>query len=250
MRKKNSYSRIIQSLEKWEDTSKGVKIQYYHHCVENNITSFFVHSDFFDLPPKHELGTALSESGLSRDKIQLIGAVRKQNLLSDQIVEAAENILLNLKTDYLDLLLVDPDIPAEDLLPAVEQLQSQGKLIEAGLFEKPGISERKHLPKMAFFREITFSPSAFTSLTLERSAADKVPKMLFLRHDDFRRDERLEEFSQKYNLKPKEFLQAWLLNHPAHYHLMIEGQMEEVDSAVKALDSTLIKEDWEKFPKQ
>ena len=81
MRNKQTYSRFIQNVLPWSDFHKGRMIQFLHHCVEHDITAFD-NSDFRGQNYMGKLfGVALSESGLSRDEIQLIskyGAPERQ----------------------------------------------------------------------------------------------------------------------------------------------------------------------------
>ncbi|MGB7785839.1 MAG: aldo/keto reductase [Salinimicrobium sp.] len=251
MRQKNSYSRLIWDLELWEHKPKGGKIHLFHHCVEKDITSFFIDTSEFVVTPKDSLGTALSESGLSRDEIQLIGGIRETGLDSDAIISKVEELLLNLKTDYLDLLLIDISSSYETVLPAVERLRSQGKIMETGIFEKK--LEEKDLPENievnATFSPWKYSPAAVKLLNLDRPSKEDITEMLFL--DTMEAGDELREMAEKYSLTPQQFLLAWLLQHPSHFHPVLKGnELQAIDAAVKAFHTTLIREDREKFPKQ
>lgn len=251
MRQKNSYSRIIWDLEQWEHKPKGSKIQLFHHCVEKDITSFFIDTSEFVVTPKDSLGTALSESGLSRDEIQLIGGIREIGLDSEAIIAKTEELLLNLKTDYLDLLLVDISSSSEVVMPAVERLRSQGKVMETGIFEKN--PNQDNLPEKiqvnATLSPWKYTPAAIKLLSLDRPAKENITEMLFLDTRDSGGE--LQEIADKYRLSPQQFVLAWLLQHPSHFHPVLTGnEIETIDSAVKAFHTTLIREDREKLPKQ
>ncbi len=112
MRQRNSYSRIVQDPVEWKAISKGAKIQLFQHCIEKDITSFMINtaSGSYD----KSLGTAFSESGLSRDEIQFVAALGDSNE-EERIVEKVENIIDLLDIDYLDLLLLDFKLPPEML---------------------------------------------------------------------------------------------------------------------------------------
>src|SRR5690606_35901114 len=85
------------------------------------------------------LGTAFSESGLSRDEIQIIAAPKKEITKAEELINEVEKILILMDTDYLDLLLLDFTTPYEDIIAAVEQLRAQEKVVEIGVLEeKPG----------------------------------------------------------------------------------------------------------------
>ena len=253
MRQKNSYSRLILDLESWEEKSKGAKIQLFHRCVEKDITSFFIEVSKFNSSPRDALGTALSESGLSRDEIQLIGGIRDKEVNFEEVISKTEELLLNLKTDYLDLLLVDLSSSSEVIIDAIRKLKSQGKVMETGVFKK---DQNEDLPEniqiSASLSFWTYTPAAIKMLTLERPSSEDVTEMLFLNTDAAEApNDELQKMADKYQLSQQQFLLAWLLQHPAHFHPVLkENRQEQIDLAVKAFHTKLIKEDREKFPKQ
>lgn len=251
MRQKNSYSRIIWDLKGWEHRAKGPKIQLFHHCVEKGITSFYIESSDFEVAPKDALGTALSESGLSRDEIQLIGGIKQNDLNFEEIVQKTEELLLNLKTDYLDLLIVDLSANIEVIVPALERLRSQGKIIEVGTFQKDPDQNTtsEEIELRASFLEWKYTPAAVKLLSRDRTPSEDVTEMLFLDVTDAGPE--IEPMAEKYQLSKKQFLLAWLLQHPAHYHPVLKGNLiEAIDAAAKAFHTTIIEEDRKKFPEQ
>ena len=251
MRQRNSYSRIIWDLELWEQKPKGAKIQLFHHCVEKDITSFYIDTSEFTISPKDALGTALSESGLSRDEIQLIGGIREENPNAEKIISKVEELLNNLKTDYLDLLLIDFSSSPKEIKSALEQLKSQGKITETGLLKKDFRKQEEvdDISIQATLAPWKYSPASVKMLSLERAPAENITEMLFLELEA--PGEKTVEAAKKYQLSGKEFVLAWLLQHPAHFHPILKGgEQEEIDAAVKAFHTTLIREDREKFPKQ
>lgn len=252
MRQKNSYSRLIWDLQQWEDKTKGTKIQLFHHCVEKDITSFYIDTSEFTVSPKNVLGTALSESGLSRDEIQLIGGIKEKDLDPKEVISRTEDLLLNLKSDYLDILLVHSS-SLEAMLPALERLKAQGKIMETGVFKN---DIRDELPENielhASLSSWKYSPAATKTLTLEKASSKDITEMLFLdiAAADVPNDE-FQKMAEKYQLSQQQFLLAWLLQHPMHYHPVLRGdRQEDIDAAVKAFHTKLIREDREKFPKQ
>ena len=254
MKQKNSYSRIIQDLEEWDNLSKGAKISLFHHCVEKDITSFLINFSGSS-GYSHDLGTAFSESGLSRDEIQIIAAPKKDITKADDLVAEAEKILNLMDTDYLDLLLLDLAMPYEEIIKAVEQLRAQEKLVEIGILEdKPGEKADflKDFRASAVLSSFRFTPAAVKSFTLAEAAAREITHMILPVSGDWENEhEELKNMAQKYQLRPKELLFAWLLHHKAHFHPVLKGNSEAViDSAVKAFKIHLIEEDFDKLPKR
>lgn len=252
MRQRNSYSRIIQDLAEWDSASKGHKIQLIHHCVEKDITSFLVNtgSAAYD----HSLGTAFSESGLSRDEIQFVATI--ENLKDEEkIIEEASKILELLDTDYLDLLLLDFNLPSQMLFSIIKRLRVQGKIVEIGVLEeRPGSESQllKEFPASATLSTFTFSPAAIKTLTLAKEGPAETSQMLLLKSGDWENEnQELREMADKYDLRPKELLFAWLVHHEGHFHPVIQGNSEAViDSAVKAFHTKLIEEDFKKLPEK
>ena len=254
MKQRNSYSRIIQDLEEWEHLSKGSKIRLFQHCIEKDISSFvinFSNSGNYD----HSLGTAFSESGLSRDEVQLIGIPEKGYTKADELVERVEKILELMDTDYLDLLILDLEGPHEEIIAAIEQLRAQEKVVEIGVLEgRPGEKREflKDFPASATLSTLKFTPAAVKSLTLAEAASEETTQMIIPISGDWENEnESLKRTAEKYNLRPKELLFSWLLHHRAHYHPVIKGDSEAViDSAYKAFHTTVIDEDLEKLPER
>ena len=246
MRKKNEYSRIILDLENWNKHTKGAQIQLFHHAVENNIHSFYCSSGL----STQSLGNAFSESGLSRDEVQIIGSIEDENLSGEKFVQKVEKLLLDMRVDYLDLLVHSPG--SDHLLSALKQCRTQGKIFETADFldyDNQNINKPKD-PENVIFKRFKLTPANLKTLTFRDTASEEVPKMLFLKGNISEDHEAVKKMATKYHLEPNQFLQAWLLNHPANFHLVIDGGKEEMEASEKALHTKIIEEDWNKFPKE
>jgi len=129
---KNNYSRIIAGTMTWgiwgNKLSKTEMITRINHCLENGITTFD-HADIYgDYTTESDFGNAFAESNVDRSKLQLISKcgiqyigetrhynkVKHYNYTKDYIISSAENSLKNLKTEYLDLLLLHRPSPLMD----------------------------------------------------------------------------------------------------------------------------------------
>ncbi|NJW52843.1 aldo/keto reductase [Salinimicrobium oceani] len=254
MRQRNSYSRIVQDPVQWEEVSKGKKIQLFHHCIEKGISTFLV-----DLSSSasysHDLGTAFSESGLSRDQVQLIACPGRELREEEEILTRVEKILDLLDTDYLDLLLLDFEAPADVLLNSTEKLRARGKIVELGILKKNFGELRdtsEKFPASATISTFSFTPAAFKSLTLAEPASSETTQMIIPESSTWENEHKeLKLLAQKYELRPKELLFSWLLQHRAQYHTVIKGNTETgIDSAYKAFHTSLIEEDFENLPKK
>lgn len=254
MRQRNSYSRIIQDPIAWEGLSKGREIQLFQHCVEKGITTFLID---LSQPESYSsnLGTAFSESGLSRDQIQLIACPGRNLTDEETILDRVEKILNLLDTDYLDLLILDFDVPSEVLLSSIEKLRARGKIVEIGVLEKKLGDKKEFLedfPASATLSTFSVTPAAVKSLILAEAASEATTQMIIPESGDWENEhEELKKAANKYDLRPKEMLFAWLLQHKAQFHMIIKGNSEAViDSAHKAFHASIIEEDLKKLPER
>ncbi|WP_029033061.1 aldo/keto reductase [Salinimicrobium terrae] len=254
MRQRNSYSRIIQDPEAWDEISKGKKIRLFQHCVEKGITTFLINLSK-DKNYNHSLGTAFSESGLSRDQVQMVAFPGRDLTNKETIISRVKKILKLLDTDYLDLLILDFNAPLEVLFSTIKELRAGGKIVEVGMLEiRPGEKKEflKDFPASATLSTFSFTPGAVKTLTLAEAATEDTTQMIIPENGDWENEhEELKKVANKYNLHPKEMLFAWLLHHKAQFHAVIKGNSETIiDSAHKAFHTSIIEEDLKKLPER
>lgn len=121
-----------------------------HECLALGITTFD-HADIYGhYTTEAAFGEALQHSGIRRDAVQLVTKCgirlvcpqRPENTLKSYdvsrayIIASAERSLKNLRTDYLDLLLIhrpSPLMDADEIAEAFRQLQDQGKVLHVGV---------------------------------------------------------------------------------------------------------------------
>lgn len=255
MRQKNSYSRIIQGLSYWKNESFADKIRLFQHSVESDMTSFIAVGPDKETLTENSLGTALIESGLNRDEIQLLSGMRQVPASSDDLVREVDDILEHLKTDYLDLYFLDPNTSENLTESALEQLLSQGKIHEIGFYNPDHLSQpRKNGMDgiRASLSNWNITPGSMKSLTLRSSTIENLTEMVWLHLMEIDLySKNLEQTSKKYDLSARELALAWLLQHPGHFHPIIKGNTRAlIDSAVKAQHKKIIEEDWKKFPEK
>lgn len=251
MRKKNSYSRVIQDLENWEKLSKGNIIRLFHHCIENGITSFLLsYSSKTMLTPK--IGAAFSESGLSRDEVQLIARLQPEAKSGEGVTSASEEILKILKTDYLDLLIIPAENDPAEMQPALELLKSRGVIFETGLASSRKDEEQLLAKDPAFraiFRKQNISPAGLKMLNIKESSSTELVEILFLEKEgvgDY--SDGVQRMAEKYNLSPGQMILTWIFQHPQMFHAVVQGSTtENIDLAHQALGTRMIDEDWKKF---
>ena len=88
----------------------------------------------------------LAESGVPRGEVWLTTKVWMDDLTRDRLHASVENSLLDLRTDYLDLLLIHwpaPDVPLEETVGEMVRLRDAGRIRHLGVSNFPaGMLER------------------------------------------------------------------------------------------------------------
>ena len=141
------YSRMIAGCMSWGHWGKkfsiGEMVSQIHNTLDAGITTFD-HADIYgDYTTEARFGKALSQSGVKRESIQIISKcgiqfvgntrdnrIKHYNYSKDYILWSVEKSLLNLQTDYLDLLLLhrpSPLMQKDEIEEAISQLKKRGK---------------------------------------------------------------------------------------------------------------------------
>lgn len=148
------FSSIVYGAWRINDVKGGNEpkkvLELIRTCLEHGITTFD-HADIYGEYTCEKLfGDALDGSGISRDSIQLISkcgiklvcdarpqhTVKSYDTSAKHITWSVENSLKQLKTDYLDLLLVhrpNPMMSLEDTARGLESIVKDGKVKAVGV---------------------------------------------------------------------------------------------------------------------
>ena len=276
---KNKYSKVIAGTMTWgqwgKQLDKKAFIKLMHHCIENQITTFD-HADIYgDYTTESEFGNAFAESNIDRHNIQLISKcgiqligqtrpenkVKHYNYSKDYIIWSTEQSLKNLKTDYLDLLLLhrpSPLMQPEEIAEAVSVLKQQGKIKDFGVSNFT-VSQTDLLSKYTAVsvNQIEFSLTEHTAMhdgVLDHMQLNNTQPMcwsplgsVFREDNDKTRriHKQLGALLQKYNATEDQLLLAWILKHPANI-LPVVGttNTKRLTDAIAATQITLELEDW------
>lgn len=253
---------------------KESMIDLMHHCIANQITTFD-HADIYGAyTTEADFGTAFAESGIQREDIQLISKcgiqymcdkrpnkVKHYNYSKDYIIWSAENSLLNLKTDYLDVLLLhrpSPLMQPDEIAEAISILKQQGKIKDFGVSNFTAsqvalISNRLEVS----VNQIEFSLTQHQAMhdgTLDDMMRNNILPMAWSPlGSTFKKDtdqtqrikKQLSELKETYNATEDQLLLAWILKHPSKTHPVIgTTSKERISNAAKALTIDLDLEDW------
>ncbi|NNK76906.1 MAG: aldo/keto reductase, partial [Maribacter sp.] len=249
-------------------------VNLMQHCLELGITTFD-HADIYGgYTTEEDFGNAFTDSKIKREEVQLISKcsiqmmsdnrksiVNHYNYTKEHIIWSTENSLKNLKTDYLDLLLLhrpsplmDPDVVKE----AVESLLKAGKIRDIGVSNytpsQLAMLETR-LPMAANQVEFSLTSNAVMydgtlddSIASNRLAMSWSPLGSYFKENSpktqrIRRE--LEPMMDKYDATEDQLLLAWIMKHPAKLIPVVGTTTKErLTDALKARDIIMDLEDW------
>ena len=235
----------------------------------------FDHADIYGgYTTEKSFGNALSLSKIDRESIFLISKcgiqypsdkrplkVKYYDYSKDHIRFSVENSLKNLKTDYLDVLLLHRPSP---LMNPKEISEEIGKLKEEGKIKSFGVSnftnsQIKFISKetKVLWNQIEFSLTnnhPMVDGTLDYLQENKIGVMAWSPLGSFFKEKNekqkritilFNELSEKYNCTHDQLLLAWILKHPANiYPVLGSTNPNRLKLAVNAIKINLEIDDW------
>ena len=275
---KSSLSPIIAGAMNWGVWDKNLKTKemenLIHICFENKITTFD-HADIYgSYTTEAQFGKALSNSKIKREQIQLISkcgiqmlAEKRNNTIKhydyskDYIIWSVENSLKNLKTDFLDVLLLhrpSPLMQADEIAEAVEKLKSEGKIIDFGVSNFTSSQTELIRQKTPIsYNQIQFSATDYQPMldgSLDYMQLHQIRPLSWnplgsvfrqANMQTYRLRKLLATLVSKYEIGADTILLAWILKHPAHI-IPIAGTVNvaRIQALMKATELQLSQEDW------
>jgi predicted oxidoreductase len=276
--KENNFSRIIAGIMTWgnwgKQLSKKEMINLMRFCVKSGITTFD-HADIYgSYTTEAEFGNAFLESGLERSDIQLISKcgiqylsenrsnrVKHYNYSKNYIIWSVEESLKNLKTDYLDLLLLhrpSPLMNPEVISEAISTLKQDGKIKAFGVsnFTSSQMELISTKTKISV-NQIEFLLTQHTAMhdgTLDHLMVNNITPMawsplgLVFKEDNEQTQRilrQLGELMDKYNATKDQLLLSWILKHPSNIHPVIgTTNKKRIANAMASININLELEDW------
>lgn len=259
--------------------SKEELSEYLEKAIDLGVTTFD-HADIYGRYTCEKIfGEILALKPELRAKMQLVSKVGiklvSENMPEntyhcydtsyEHIVKSVEKSLKNLNTDYLDLVLIHrPDMymDADETARALTDLRKAGKVLEWGVSNFLP-SDFNLLQSRLDFKLVTnqieLSPlktQHFYDGTINLMQEKRVPIMvwsplaggeIFISGDENAVELRkvLERLSKKYNCESDTIIYAWHLSHPANLiPICGSGKIERLESAVKACNIKLTREEW------
>lgn len=274
---KTTLSPIIAGTMNWGVWDKKLNTQEMIHliniCIENKITTFD-HADIYGgYTTEAEFGKAFGESKISREKLQLISKcgiqlsnsrdnkIKHYDYSKKYIIWSVENSLKNLKTDFLDVLLLhrpSPLMVADEIAEAVEKLKSDGKIVDFGLsnfttsqtelikskteisYNQIQFSATHHEPmldgSLDYMQTHSIRPMSWNPLgTVFREDSDQTRRLKKL----------LAQLVEKYGVGSDTILLAWILKHPSKvFPVAGTVNIARIQALMKAVELNLDQQDW------
>ncbi|MDP4164572.1 MAG: aldo/keto reductase family oxidoreductase [Bacillota bacterium] len=280
-----SFSRIVHGLwrlAEWDMSSKEV-VNLVEKCLEMGITTFD-HADIYgDYSCEGLFGKALKEKPSLRDHMQIVTkcgikllsskfperAIKHYDTSEEYILNSVDQSLLNLQTDYIDVLLIhrpDPFMDPQQVAKSFSSLKSQGKVRHFGVSNfTPSqfnmLSSYLDFPLVT--NQVEISPmhiETFKDGTIEHCLEKRIAPMAWsplaggrIFSADIQRAVELRKVLTVVGAEVgvdsvDQLMYAWLLNHPAKIIPVVgSGKLERITSAVEALSIKLNREQWFKI---
>lgn len=276
------FSRLIHGnmrLVEWNMSSNDL-LNLIEQCIDLGITTFD-HADIYgDYQSEELFGEALKLKPELRKNIQIIDKcgiklkssrrpdhkIKYYDTSEDHIIKSVENSLKNIKTDYIDLLLIhrpDPFMNPEEVSEAFRKLKKEGKVLNFGVSNfKPSqfnmLSEYVDGPLVT--NQIEVSPlnlENFDNGSIELCQEKGIHPIawsplaggrIFSPSDDRTKavHNTLKEIGSQIGVDSiSQIIYAWILNHPVNIMPIIgSGKIERIKDAVQSLDIKLTRQQW------
>ena len=273
------FSPLIVGTMRWGSWGNNLSEKEVQELIDKALSLGLYTFDSADIyggyTTEKTLGKAFENMGLTRESYQLIGKcgikykggekpykVKSYDLSKEYIVKAVEESLENLRTDYLDLLLIhrpSPLMDPEEIARAFSILRLEGKVRNFGVsnFSTQQMSSLLEFVPDLLTNQIEISlssPEAFfdgrveqmQSLKLQPSAYSPLGGYFSVSEEkNLRVLEVFEELKEKYNASEAQLLLAFLRKHPSGIVPLVgTSKLSNLEHLSKGLEVEISMEDW------
>ncbi|RIW30883.1 aldo/keto reductase family oxidoreductase [Bacillus salacetis] len=277
-----TFSRLVHGLWRLSDWNQSNEetLNLIEDVLDNGITTFD-HADIYGSYTCEALfGDALALKPSLREKMEIVtkcGIVlpskyrpehktHHYNTSKEHIIKSVEHSLSNLKTDYVDVLLIhrpDPFMNPEQTAEAFNQLYKEGKVRHFGVsnFKDHQFSMlQSYMDLPLVTNQIELSPYELENIedgTLNHALQNRIPPMawsplaggkIFSSEDEKAVHLRhtLEKIREEMNADGiDQIIYAWLLAHPSRIMPIVgSGKIERIRTAVDSLEIKLDHDQW------
>lgn len=275
-------SKVIAGVMKWGAWGAQLETQdmarLIEQCVEHEITSFD-HADIYGgYTTESDFGAALETSSVKRDKIQLITkcgicypcdarpefGIKSYNLTKSYILDCVDKSLNNLRTNYIDILLIhrpSPLMNLQEIAEAFGALKASGKVWYFGVsnFSPTQVDHlQNHVPLVTnqveasvlhldpFLdgtfdqcQKLHFKPMIWSPLGGGKLFADSAD------HSFVEQRARLKAVADKYGWTMDQMAYLFLLHHPVGtFPVTGSSKLERILLAKEAYNAEITNEQW------
>ena len=269
-----NYSKIISGTMNWGAWGSNLSTKKVADLIVNSIEfgiNTFDNADIYGGYTTEELfGNGLAESGIERERIKIISKfgimypsdklpikVKHYDYSKGHIVKSIENSLKNLKTDYIDCVLLHRPSPLMDINEISDTIN---ELLNSGKIKSFGVSNFSAQHIQMFDDKVKIDCNqiqcSLTHLepiydgTLDYMQTKKIKPMAwkplgeFYKADNDQIDrikEKVKKFTKKYNCSETQILLAWLIKHPSNIipvvgTTKIDRLRESIDSIITDIE--------------
>jgi predicted oxidoreductase len=268
-------------LNEWDKSQRELH-KFTEECISLGVTTFD-HADIYgDYGCERIFGKLLEAQKSLREKIELVTKcgiclvsdrkpehkVTHYNLSADYIVTTVNQSLVNLNTDYIDLLLIHRPSP---LMDADDTAAGLSKVVESGKVKYTGVSNFTPEQFRLLQSRLDF-PLITNQVECSLLHTDPIYDGTFEQLQELRTNPmvwspfgggglftgsgsrvrriqgELQDLSEKYDSSPDILALAWLLKHPVNpFPILGTGKLSRVKSAVKSYQLELDIQDWFKL---
>ena len=272
------FSRIISGTMTWGDWGKKLSLSEMQELIEISFSygiSTFDHADIYGgYTTEADFGNAFKTCSIDRENVQFITKcgiqmpcearplnVKYYDYSSSHIRLSVENSLRNLKTEYIDLLLLhrpSPLMEASEICDVFYKLREEGKVNQLGVSNFT-TSQIKLLQKEISlnWNQIECSLSHETPLfngvldylkTQNIGVMSWSPLGIYFK-SDLPKKRRIKKvitpLCKKYDCSEAQILLAWLLKHPSKIYPVIgTTSSDRIKKAIEATKINLDLTDW------
>lgn len=164
-----------------------------------------------------DVGRGIAESGVERDEIFLTTKLSLHNVTAEAARRTTEESLTNLRTEYVDLLLIhwpSHDVPLEETLAAMQELREEGKTRRIGVSNfPPSLLKRAREQADIFCNQVEYHPFLSQNRLL-RSVRDEgllLTAYCPLARGKVMEDETIGGIARLYERSPAQIALRWLI---------------------------------------
>ena len=278
MIKNSTYSRIIAGTMTWGQWGKGFNYKEVSdliaYCLDIGITTFD-HADIYGgYTTEADFGEGFKKSGVKREHVEFISKcgirfdtkarpniVKHYDYSHDYIIGSVEQSLKNLRTEYLDLLLLhrpSPLMDPDEISEAISRLVKEGRIKSFGVSNfTPSQIAVLEISVPVSANQVEFSLTANEVIydgTLDDCIANKRMAMSWSPLGSYFKKENPEmkriqkvitPLMEKYDASADQLLLAWILKHPAKvYPVVGTATKSRLKDALRATEIELELQDW------